>query len=68
MVDYLFLSKEIVRIQAETHPENVASHKVLEKQGLKGKEQFENPFSAEVHGETRFYSASLEKIGKNQRY
>jgi len=35
MVDYLFLSKNIVRIQAETHPENVASHKVLEKAGFK---------------------------------
>ncbi len=31
MVDYLFLSKNIMRIQAETHPENVASHRVLEK-------------------------------------
>jgi len=35
MVDYLFLSKNIVRIQAETHPENVASHRVLEKTGFK---------------------------------
>ena len=35
MVDYLFLSKDIVRIQAETHPENVASHRVLEKAGFK---------------------------------
>lgn len=35
IVDYLFLSKNIVRIQAETHPENVASHRVLEKAGFK---------------------------------
>lgn len=35
MVDYLFLSKNIVRIQAETHPENVPSHRVLEKAGFK---------------------------------
>jgi RimJ/RimL family protein N-acetyltransferase len=34
MVDYLFLSKNIVRIQAETHPKNVASHRVLEKAGF----------------------------------
>ena len=33
MTDYLFLSKEIVRIEAETNPENVASKRVLEKAG-----------------------------------
>jgi len=35
MVDYLFLSKNIVRIQAETHPQNTASQRVLERAGLK---------------------------------
>jgi RimJ/RimL family protein N-acetyltransferase len=35
MVDYLFLSKDIVRIQAVTHVENKASQKVLEKTGFK---------------------------------
>ena len=34
-VDYLFLSKDIVRIQAGTDPENIASQKVLEKAGFK---------------------------------
>jgi RimJ/RimL family protein N-acetyltransferase len=34
MVDFLFLSKEIVRIQAQTDPRNVASQKVLEKVGF----------------------------------
>ena len=33
-VDYLFMSKDIVRIQAGTDPENVASQKVLEKAGF----------------------------------
>jgi ribosomal-protein-alanine N-acetyltransferase len=33
-VDYLFMSKDIVRIQAGTFPENVASQKVLEKAGF----------------------------------
>jgi ribosomal-protein-alanine N-acetyltransferase len=33
-VDYLFMSKDIVRIQATTHIENVASQKVLEKSGF----------------------------------
>ena len=35
MVDYLFLSKDIVRIQAVTHVENRASQKVLDKTGFK---------------------------------
>lgn len=34
MVDYLFLAHNIVRIQAETHPQNVASHRVLENAGF----------------------------------
>jgi RimJ/RimL family protein N-acetyltransferase len=35
MVDYLFLSKDLVRIQAKTRLENKASQKVLEKAGFK---------------------------------
>ena len=35
LVDYLFLAKNIVRIQAETNPRNLASQKVLEKAGFK---------------------------------
>jgi ribosomal-protein-alanine N-acetyltransferase len=35
MVDYLFLSKDIVRIQADTNPRNIASQRVLEKAGFK---------------------------------
>ncbi len=34
MVDYLFLSKPIVRVQAEANPENKASIRVLEKVGF----------------------------------
>jgi ribosomal-protein-alanine N-acetyltransferase len=34
MVDYLFLSKSIVRIEAETNPKNIASQRVLEKSGF----------------------------------
>jgi ribosomal-protein-alanine N-acetyltransferase len=34
IVDYLFLTKDIVRIQAETHPDNTASQSVLEKAGF----------------------------------
>jgi RimJ/RimL family protein N-acetyltransferase len=35
MVDYLFLSKNTVRVFATTHPKNVASQKILEKIGFK---------------------------------
>jgi len=35
MVDYLFLSRDIVRVQAHTDTGNVASRKVLEKAGFK---------------------------------
>ena len=35
IVDYLFLSKNLVRIQAKTRLENKASQKVLEKAGFK---------------------------------
>ena len=35
MVDYLFLSKDIGRIQAQTDPRNIASQKALEKVGFK---------------------------------
>ena len=34
MVDYLFLSKDIIRIQAHTELRNIASQKVLEKVGF----------------------------------
>ena len=33
-VDYLFMSKDIARIQATTHIENVASQKILQKAGF----------------------------------
>jgi RimJ/RimL family protein N-acetyltransferase len=35
IVDFLFLSKDAIRIQAQTDSRNLASHKVLEKAGFK---------------------------------
>jgi RimJ/RimL family protein N-acetyltransferase len=35
MLDYLFLSKDVVRVQAHTDVRNVASQRVLEKTGFK---------------------------------
>jgi ribosomal-protein-alanine N-acetyltransferase len=34
IVDYLYLTKNIIRIQAETHPQNLASQRILEKAGF----------------------------------
>ncbi len=35
LVDFIFLTKEAVRIQAQTDPRNVPSHRILEKVGFK---------------------------------
>jgi RimJ/RimL family protein N-acetyltransferase len=51
MVDYLFLSKDIIRIQAHTDVRNVASQKVLEKVGFKKEGTIRKNFF--IHGEWR---------------
>jgi len=51
IVDYLFLSKNIVRIQAQTNPRNIPSQKVLEKAGFKKEGLIRK--SAFVRGEWR---------------
>jgi RimJ/RimL family protein N-acetyltransferase len=57
IVDYLYLHKDIVRIQAETHPENIASQRVLEKAGFQ-KEGIRRMafFSRGVHRDTALWS------------
>ncbi len=57
MVDYLFLHKDIVRIQAETHPDNWASQRVLEKAGF-SKEGLlrQSFFSRGVYRDTAMWS------------
>ena len=62
MVDYLFLTKDIVRIQAETHPENKASSRVLEKAGF-SKEGIirKSFFSRGVWRDTALYSVLREE-------
>ena len=68
MVDYLFLSKNIVRIQADTNPRNIASQRVLEKAGFKREGLVADPFSSKGNGKTVFYSAFLEMNGRSLRY
>jgi len=68
MTDYLFLSKDIVRVQAHADVRNVASQKVLEKAGFR-KEGIIRKFKF-IRGnrETCFSTAFLGKNGKNQKY
>jgi len=49
MVDYLFLSKNVMRIQAQTDQRNIASQKVLEKSGFKKEGTLRKSFF--LHGE-----------------
>jgi ribosomal-protein-alanine N-acetyltransferase len=65
MVDYLFLSKNIVRIQAETHPQNIASQRVLEKAGFKKEGTIRQSFfSRGVWRDTALFSILREEWKK----
>jgi RimJ/RimL family protein N-acetyltransferase len=68
IVDYLFLSKDIMRIQAQTDQRNVASQKVLEKVGFKKEGTLRKNFFMRENGQTTTYTAFLGKNGENQEY
>jgi RimJ/RimL family protein N-acetyltransferase len=62
MVDYLFLHKNIVRIQAETHTANMASQRVLEKAGFKREGTLRKAFfSRGVWRDTAIFSILREE-------
>ena len=62
MVDYLFLAKDIVRIQAETHPQNKTSSRVLEKAGFSKEGVIRKSFfSRGVWRDTALYSILREE-------
>jgi len=62
MVDYLFLHKNIVRVQAETHPDNKASQRVLEKAGFRLEGRIRKSFfSRGVYRDTAMYSILREE-------
>jgi RimJ/RimL family protein N-acetyltransferase len=62
MVDYLFLHKNIVRIQAETHTANMASQRVLEKTGFKREGTLRKTFfSRGVWRDTAMFSIIREE-------
>jgi len=62
IVDYLFLHKDIVRVQAETHPDNIASRRVLEKAGFSAEGIIRKSFfSRGVYRDTAMYSLLREE-------
>ena len=62
MVDYLFLHKNIVRIQAEMHPDNKASQRVLEKAGFMFEGRIRKSFfSRGVYRDTAMFSILREE-------
>jgi RimJ/RimL family protein N-acetyltransferase len=68
MVDYLFLSKNIERIQAMTDTRNVGSQKVLEKTGFRKEGTIRKLFFLKGQQVEPYCIAFSEKSGKNQRY
>jgi ribosomal-protein-alanine N-acetyltransferase len=67
VVDYLFLSQEIVRVQAHTDPRNTASQEVLENAGFKKEGTFRK--SIFIRGEWRdeFLCSILREEWKEPR-
>ncbi len=64
IVDYLFLHKDIGRIQAETHPANVASRRVLENVGFSFEGRIRRSFFARGEWrDTAMYSILREEWG-----
>ena len=62
IVDHLFLNHDIIRIQAETHPENTPAQKVLEKNGFTREATIrKHTFSGGTWRDTALYSLLREE-------
>ena len=62
IVDHLFLNHDIIRIQAETHPENTPAQKVLEKNGFTREATIrKNTFSGGIWRDSTLYSLLREE-------
>jgi ribosomal-protein-alanine N-acetyltransferase len=62
MVDYLFLNHDVVRIQAETHPDNAGSQRVLQKAGFTKEGLIRKSFfSRGVYRDTAMWSILREE-------
>jgi ribosomal-protein-alanine N-acetyltransferase len=67
IVDYLFLAKNIIRIQAETNPRNIASQRVLEKAGFKREGLVRRSIFIRGKWEDGFLYSILREEWKEQR-
>jgi len=67
LVDYLFLSKDIGRIQGQTDPRNLASQKVLEKAGFKREGTLRNSFFMRGERRDAYIYSILRKEWKEPR-
>jgi len=69
MVDYLFLTRDIVRIQAVVDSRNKASRRTLEKIGFKREESCGKHYGMlKENGQTATCTACCEKNGKSPEY
>jgi len=64
LADYVFLHRDVPRVQAETHPDNMASQRVLEKAGFQREGILRAKFfSRGVWRDTAMYSITRQDWG-----
>jgi RimJ/RimL family protein N-acetyltransferase len=68
IVDYLFLTKDIIRIQADTSTENLPSQKVLEKVGFQKEGIIRKHYFSSGKWRDSYLYSILREDGKNQKY
>ena len=61
IVDHLFRNHDIVRIQAESHPENTPAQKVLGENGVTREATLSNTFSGDTWRDSALYSLLREE-------
>jgi len=68
MVDHLFITKDIARIQVSTDTKNVASQKALEKAGFLREGTMRKSWYTRGDYRDHYLYSILRKNGKNQKY
>ena len=66
MIDHLFLTKDVVRIQVSTDTSNIASQRALEKVGFSKEGTMRKSWYTRGETETIIFTAFSEKSGKSQ--
>ena len=68
IVDYLFLSKDIIRVQATQRRGMQLLREFWRRQVSRRRGQFASPISSEENGETLFSTSYLERSGVDRKY